>query len=167
MAAVEFEDVYKAYFGPVYRYLLRLSGDEQLAEELAAETFFRALRAAEGFRGECEVRVWLCQIAKNAYYTHQKKSRRARPADEALLGQLADPAPPPEETAAARDQAARLRAIAEGLPEPYREVFRLRAFGELPYKDIASFYEKTANWACVTYHRAREMIRRRWEEEEG
>ena len=46
MAAVEFEDVYKAYFGPVYRYLLRLSGDEQLAEELAAETFFRALRAA-------------------------------------------------------------------------------------------------------------------------
>ena len=95
MAAVEFEDVYKAYFGPVYRYLLRLSGDEQLAEELAAETFFRALRAAEGFRGECEVRVWLCQIAKNAYYTHQKKSRRACPADEALLGQLADPAPPP------------------------------------------------------------------------
>ena len=96
MAAVEFEDVYKAYFGPVYRYLLRLSGDEQLAEELAAETFFRALRAAEGFRGECEVRVWLCQIAKNAYYTHQKKSRRARPADEALLGQLAAPAPPRE-----------------------------------------------------------------------
>lgn len=104
---------------------------------------------------------------KNAYYTHQKKSRRARPADEALLGQLADPAPPPEEAAAARDQAARLRAIADGLPEPYREVFRLRAFGELPYKDIASLYEKTANWACVTYHRAREMIRRRWEEEEG
>ncbi len=167
MAAVEFEDVYKAYFGPVYRYLLRLSGGESLAEELAAETLVRALRAAEGFRGEGEVRVWLCQIAKNAYYTHQKKSRRARPADEALLGQLADPAPPLEEAAATRDQAARLRAIADSLPEPYREVFRLRAFGELPYKDIASLYEKTANWACVTFHRAREMIRRRWEEEEG
>ena len=89
---MEFEEIYKAYFGPVYRYLLRLSGSEQLAEELAAETFFRALRAADGFRGGCEVRVWLCQIAKNAYYTHQKKSRRARPADEALLGQVADPA---------------------------------------------------------------------------
>ena len=167
MTAVEFEDVYKAYFGPVYRYLLRLSGDEQLAEELAAETFFRALRAADGFRGGCEVRVWLCQIAKNAYYTHQKKSRRARPADEALLGQVADPAPPPAEAADTRDRAARLRAIAQRLPEPYREVFRLRAFGELPYKDIGSLYGKTANWACVTFHRAREMIRRRWEEEEG
>lgn len=164
---MEFEEVYKAYFGPVYRYLLRLSGSEQLAEELAAETFFRALRAADGFRGGCEVRVWLCQIAKNAYYTHQKKSRRARPADEALLGQVADPAPPPEEAADTRDRAARLRAIAERLPEPYREVFRLRAFGELPYKDIGSLYGKTANWACVTFHRAREMIRRRWEEEEG
>ena len=164
---MEFEEIYKAYFGPVYRYLLRLSGSEQLAEELAAETFFRALRAADGFRGGCEVRVWLCQIAKNAYYTHQKKSRRARPADEALLGRVADPAPPPEEAADTRDRAARLRAIAERLPEPYREVFRLRAFGELPYKDIGSLYGKTANWACVTFHRAREMIRRRWEEEEG
>ena len=164
---MEFEEIYKVYFGPVYRYLLRLSGSEQLAEELAAETFFRALRAADGFRGGCEVRVWLCQIAKNAYYTHQKKSRRARPADEALLGQVADPAPPPEEAADTRDRAARLRAIAERLPEPYREVFRLRAFGELPYKDIGSLYGKTANWACVTFHRAREMIRRRWEEEEG
>ena len=164
---MEFEEIYKAYFGPVYRYLLRLSGSEQLAEELAAETFFRALRAADGFRGGCEVRVWLCQIAKNAYYTHQKKSRRARPADEALLGQVADRAPPPEEAADTRDRAARLRAIAERLPEPYREVFRLRAFGELPYKDIGSLYGKTANWACVTFHRAREMIRRRWEEEEG
>lgn len=164
---MEFEEIYKAYFGPVYRYLLRLSGSEQLAEELAAETFFRALRATDGFRGGCEVRVWLCQIAKNAYYTHQKKSRRARPADEALLGQVADPAPPPEEAADTRDRAARLRAIAERLPEPYREVFRLRAFGELPYKDIGSLYGKTANWACVTFHRAREMIRRRWEEEEG
>ena len=49
--------------------------------------------------------MWLCQIAKNAYYTHQKKSRRARPADEALLGQVADPAPPPEEAADTRDRA--------------------------------------------------------------
>lgn len=163
---MEFEDVYKEYFGPVYRYLLRLSGNEPLAEELTAETFFRALRAAERFRGECEVRVWLCQIAKNAYYTHLQKSCRASHADEALLGQLADPAPPPEEMAAARDQAARLRAIVAELPEPYREVFRLRAFGELPYKDIGSLYGKTPNWACVTCHRAREMIRRRWKEEE-
>ena len=70
-------------------------------------------------------------------------------------------------TADTRDRAARLRAIAERLPEPYREVFRLRAFGELPYKDIGRQNGKTANWACVTFHRAREMIRRRWEEEEG
>ena len=158
--------IYKTYFGPVYRYLLRLSGDEQLAEELAAETFFRALRAAERFRGECELRVWLCQIAKYVYYSHQKQNRKSCPVDEALLGQVADPAPPLEEVAATRDQAARLRAIVEGLPEPYREVFRLRAFGELPYRDIAGLYQKTANWACVTYHRARGMIRDRWEEEE-
>ena len=53
------------YFDDVYRYLLSLSGSESTAEELTSETFFRAMDALDRFRGECSVRVWLCQIAKN------------------------------------------------------------------------------------------------------
>ena len=64
-ALTNFEEVYAVYFDDVYRYLLSLSGSESVAEELTSETFFRAMDALDRFRGECSVRVWLCQIAKN------------------------------------------------------------------------------------------------------
>ena len=64
-ALTNFEEVYAVYFDDVYRYLLSLSGSESTAEELTSETFFRAMDALDRFRGECSVRVWLCQIAKN------------------------------------------------------------------------------------------------------
>ena len=59
----ELAEIYRIYFDDVYRYLLALSHDAQLAEELTSETFCRAMRALPGFRGACDIRVWLCQIA--------------------------------------------------------------------------------------------------------
>ena len=64
------------YFDDVYRYLLSLSGSESVAEELTSETFFRAMDALDHFRGECSVRVWLCQIAKNLYYSQLRREKR-------------------------------------------------------------------------------------------
>ena len=63
----DFEEIYRAYFADVYRYILALSRDAQTAEEVTQETFVRALTAIDGFRGECQIRVWLCQIARNQY----------------------------------------------------------------------------------------------------
>lgn len=64
------EQLYRLYFRDVYLYLRSLCGSEQLAEELTAETFSQALAGLHRFRGDCDVRVWLCQIAKYQYYTH-------------------------------------------------------------------------------------------------
>lgn len=61
----DFEAIYRAYFADVYRCALALSRDAQTAEEVTQETFVRALTALDGFRGECPIRVWLCQIARN------------------------------------------------------------------------------------------------------
>lgn len=72
----ELAEIYRIYFDDVYRYLLALSHDAQLAEELTSETFCRAMRALPGFRGACDIRVWLCQIAKNCFYTEQKRMGR-------------------------------------------------------------------------------------------
>ena len=69
---MEFEELYNTYFKDVYRYVLRLSGDSHVAEEVTSDTFFKALKAIHKFRGECDVRVWLCQIAKNCYYSFIK-----------------------------------------------------------------------------------------------
>lgn len=75
---MEFEGIYRTYFKAVYLYVLRLSGDEHIAEEITSEAFFKAIRSVDGFRGECEIRVWLCQIAKNTYYSYLKNTKGYR-----------------------------------------------------------------------------------------
>ena len=88
----ELAEIYRIYFDDVYRYLLALSHDAQLAEELTSETFCRAMRALPGFRGACDIRVWLCQIAKNCFYTEQKRMGRIELLDD---GKMEDISPPP------------------------------------------------------------------------
>ena len=70
------QEVYEKYFTVVYRYLLSLSHNTHIAEELTQETFFKALKKVDDFRGECDLRVWLCQISKNTYYDYLKKNKK-------------------------------------------------------------------------------------------
>ena len=53
----DFEAVYRQYFADVYKYALALSRDEQTAEEVTQETFFKALTAIDSLRGDCQLRV--------------------------------------------------------------------------------------------------------------
>lgn len=161
---MDFEQVYQTYFKSVYRYIRRLSGDEQLAEEITSETFVQVMRSIGSFRGDCDLRVWICQIAKNTYYTHLKKQNRVAALDEEAWLALADPAALVEERLDAKEDAQRIRALLHALPEPYKEVFMWRTLGELSFAEIGALYGKTANWACVTYHRARQQIKTGMEE---
>ena len=161
---MDFEQVYQTYFKSVYRYIRRLSGDEQLAEEITSETFVQVMRSIGSFRGDCDLRVWICQIAKNTYYTHLKKQNRVAALDEEAWLALADSAAPVEERLDAKEDAQRIRALLHTLPEPYKEVFMWRTLGELSFAEIGALYGKTANWACVTYHRARQQIKTGMEE---
>ena len=161
---MDFEQVYQTYFKSVYRYIRRLSGDEQLAEEITSETFVQVMRSIGSFRGDCDLRVWICQIAKNTYYTHLKKQNRIAALDEEAWLALADPAALVEERLDAKEDAQRIRALLHTLPEPYKEVFMWRTLGELSFAEIGALYGKTANWACVTYHRARQQIKTGMEE---
>ena len=149
----DFEAVYRQYFADVYKYVLALSRDEAVAEEVTQETFFKALSAIDNFRGDCQLRVWLCQIARNQYLSlcrERKKfaERDAEPGDGGI-----------EEGFADRDAAKRLHVLLHDLPEPYKEVFSLRTFGELPFSQIGELFGKTESWARVTYFRARQRLK--------
>lgn len=149
----DFEAVYRQYFADVYKYALALSRDEQTAEEVTQETFFKALTAIDSFRGDCQLRVWLCQIARNQYLTlcrERKKFTDAEPepGDSGI-----------EEGFADREEARRLHILLHALPEPYKEVFSLRTFGELPFSQIGELFGKTESWARVTYFRARRKLK--------
>ncbi len=154
------EIVFEQYYEDVYRFLRALTRDRDLAEELTQETFLRAIRSIDTYRGEGEFRVWLCSIAKNLFYSQMKKQKKSIPvADEdfpegesqekTLIDRITD-----------RETAMEIYQALHRLRDPYKEVFSLRVFGELSFREIGVLFEKSEHWACVTYHRARQMILR-------
>lgn len=161
----EFEKIYRAYFDDVYRYIRRLSGDETIAEEITSEAFFKVMRSISGFRGDCDIRVWLCQIAKNCYYTYLKKLKQTDSMEDMELSEFSSEESTMEEQYIKHDEAARIRSVLHDISEPYKEVFMWRVFAELSFKQIGQIFNKSENWACVTYHRAKTMIKSRMEDE--
>lgn len=150
----DFERIYAEYYDAVYGYCLRLTHNHHLAEEVTQESFFKALKAIDSFHGECRLQVWLCQIAKNTYFSLLKKRKHTAP----MEGDWPDPADL-EERLGDKEEALQIHRVLHTLPEPYREVFWLRTFGELSFSQIGGLFEKTESWARVTYHRARLKIK--------
>ena len=153
----EFEEVYRTYFREVELYLRAICKDELLAEELTEQVFFQALKALPTFRGDCDIRTWLCAMGRNLYLSHLRRQRPTESIDEL---QIPDPRRSIEEQVSDKQQALATHKVLHDLPEPYKEVFSLRVFGQLSFADIGGLFGKTANWACVTYHRARQKIQK-------
>ena len=158
------EELYRTYFDIVYRYIRSVSQDGSLAEEVTQETFFKALKKADQFRGDCDVRVWLCQIAKNTLYDHLKKQKKQLLGDEKLEKAESAGGELLEEKLAQRSQAMEIHKVLLRLSDPYKEVFSLRTFGELTFREIGMLFGKSENWARVTYYRARVKIREELEQ---
>lgn len=160
MTQAEFEEVYRTHFTYVYRYALGLTANPELAQEITSTTFFKAINALDRYRGTGSITTWLCSIAKNTYLTHRQKSLREQPTETLPEGAV----PGPEELLVDQDSAMAIHQILHRLPEPYKEVFTLRVLGELSFRQIGRILDKTENWACVTYHRARQKIQKEMEE---
>lgn len=154
---MDIDDVYRQYFQGVYRFVLSLCHDPSVAEEVTEETFFKVLQHLDRFDGRCSMYAWLCQIAKNTYFSYRKKEKR-RAAEEMSLFSVGS-SESPEETIARKETTMRIHEAIHRLEAPYKEVFLLRAFGELPFAEIAALFGKTESWARVNYHRARLKIK--------
>ncbi|MEK5479665.1 RNA polymerase sigma factor [Paenibacillus sp. FSL R5-0407] len=154
MADFDFEKIYHLYFRDVYLFVYSLSRNEALSEEVTQETFFKALKSIDSFKGNCKLSVWLCQIAKNTYFAHLDKQKRYAPEPEDAVASAANP----EETLLKTDETMRIHRALRKLKEPYKEVFTLRVFGELSFAQIGGLFEKSEGWARVTFYRAKQKI---------
>lgn len=151
----DFEKIYSEYYDIVFQYVLSLCRDNQWAEEITQEAFFKALKSIGSFRGDCKLSVWLCQIAKNTFYTMSK--RRGRQVDYPL--EVIPSEDDLEQRLLDADTAFRLHTVLHSLDEPYKEVFWMRTFGELSFREIGKLWGKTESWARVTYHRAKMKLK--------
>ena len=157
MTQEKIEKLYETCYMRVFSYAMTLAGERTQAEEITQETFFRAFSKQSEFRGESDEVTWLCAIAKNYWLDEKRRGKRT----EAMPEEMTDAGTGPEQAAVDRDSSFRIHMALHQLEEPYREVFELRVFGELSFREIGMIFSKTENWARVTYHRARLKLQER------
>ena len=153
------EEVLCAEYEAVYRYVLALCRSEADAQDITQETFLKAMKASRSFAGNSSLYTWLCSIARNLWTDRCRRSRK-----EGEMPEDVDSGISIEQRIEDKDLSLHIHRKLHQIPEPYREVFTLRIFGQLSFGDIGSLFGRTANWACVTYHRARQKIRDQMEE---
>ena len=146
-----FEKLYKTYYMKVYSYIMTIIKDRTQAEELTQETFYKAMKST--YRGEASEFTWLCAIAKNVCYDSLKKMNKIEKLNDDIS--FVDSM---ENMLVNKESTLQIHKVLHELAEPYKEVFNLRIFGELSFKEIGQIFNKTENWARVTYHRARLKI---------
>lgn len=157
----DFEQIYKDYYTPVYRYLLSLTKNKHIAEELTQETFFKALKNIEKYNPEQKMLTWLCAIGKNTYFTLCRKQKRSHDlvegftdSEDDIIDRIID-----------SEESMIILKHLHNLSEPYKEVFTLRVLGSLTFSKIATVFGKTESWARVTFFRAKIMIKESIENE--
>ena len=137
--------------------------NQSLAEEITQNAFFKAMTAKHSFEQKSSELTWLCSIAKRLAMDEFRKNQKITGLDETAIS---DDKCSPEERMEDQASALQIHLRLHDLKEPYKEVFQLRVFGELPFSQIGYIFGKTENWARVTYHRARLKIQERMEKNE-
>jgi len=157
---LDFDTVYREYAPRIRRFVLFLSGDEALADDVTAETFVRVWSTRETVRHDT-LRAFLFTIARNLFL----QTTRERGRQHELTSEARDPAPGPDAVAIGRIDLTRVRAVLDGLEENDRVALLLRAQEGLSYDEIAQSLRITPAAARVRVHRARRRLQEAMEGE--
>ena len=155
MDSVEY--LYETYRSDIYRYLLGLTRDPDLAEDLLSDTFCTAIMALEGLRDSDSVKSWLLTIARNKWLDHLRKRRPICDVDLTEL-YIADTAPGPEQRAIQKEAARRLQTLLKQEDPRTQTVVRMRIDG-YSFFEIAQKLGIREGSARVIDFRARKKLR--------
>lgn len=159
----DMDAVYRQHFQMVYQYLMSLTHNPDLAEELAQETFCQAVDSINRYDGSCKITTWLCAIAKHQYLAYLRKHPEYVDLADA---EGCTPSPSAEQEALSSTAKLELLQRLHRIAEPYREIIYLRAFGNLSFREIGQIMGQSENWARVMFYRGKERLRKEWNEHE-
>ena len=163
-----FEILYARHRQSLYRFLLGLSGKPELAEEVYQETWLSLIRSASQPQGRATFRTWLFQIARNRLIDHWRKHGAHQPLHDSYDEQshaVSDDANDPEQLLSLSRDSQRLDSALQALPTDQREVFLLRAHGDLDLAQIASLTETPLETVKSRLRYAQQKLRRLLAEE--
>ena len=151
----EFEKLFDDNRDFIFKYLIKMTRDASLAEELAQETFFRAYMNYASLRNKEKASSWLCKIAQNTYYAWYNEQKKYNSIDNIeIISDENDP----EEAFIQKELFQKALLCLHELEEPYKEVFMLSVFGGFSLKDISLTFGKSESWARVTFYRAKQKL---------
>ena len=159
------EEIYKEYSKIVYNYLLSLTCNSELAEELMQETFYSAVKNINKFRNESSIKTWLCKIAKNKWIDYLKKSNDS---NESSIDEIEEKfilVNSFEEEFSNKEMVIDLYKKIHNLDEKTREVIYLRIRADLSFKEIGDIMGESENWARVTFYRAKVKLKEEFDNE--
>ncbi len=157
--------LFERYHLPLFRYLLHLTRNRALSEDLTQEVFFRVLKYARSYDLSLPFPVWLYGMARHAYRDSLRKQRAEVPNDD--IGETRSSEPMPEELLARKQDAMFLREALQQLPEGKREVLVLSRFHNLRYQDIAAILQCEVGTVKVRVYRALKDLREKFCEIRG
>ena len=128
----DFEKIYNDYFKLVYKYLLFLTNNADISEDLAQETFYKAITKIHTFKNKSKISTWLCQIAKNLLLNEVRHNKKIN------IIPLSDN---------------------ENLKNYYIVEDYIILNDEKSFKEIGDLFNKSENWARTTFFRGKENLK--------
>ncbi|HHX51111.1 MAG TPA: RNA polymerase sigma factor [Clostridia bacterium] len=161
--------LYELHKEAIFRYFLRMIGNEEEAGELTQEVFFQACLSLYRFKQESSLKTWLFSIARNVYLKHLRKKGvyKTQTWEENLHFSEQEPQnSDPAEILILKEERARIKKALALLPEKDRTIIILKEYEQLSYEEIARIYGQTVNWARVTFFRAKKRLGQVYRERE-
>ena len=152
---MDIEKIYRIYFDDLYRFLLYLCKNKEVAQDICSEVFIKSMKSIEKIE-DSKVKSYLFQVGKNTYYNYYKRNKKIflTESSEAFDLTLVSF----EKDFLEKENLTKLDMAINNLDNPYKDVVKLR-LNELSFKEIGEIYHKNQNWACVVYHRAKEKLK--------
>lgn len=153
--------IYQEYGDFIFKYLLTLTNDFHSAEELTQETFYQAIKSIHRFHddGKAKFSTWLCSIAKNVWRQELSRDKKKQQLMQSLSNEDTKHYDL-EDDYIRQEDIMRFFKKARKISEEKREILYLRLLGDLTFKEIANVFDKTENWARVTFYRAKLELRK-------
>lgn len=161
---MDVEKIYRIYFDDIYKFMVSFTNNDQIAQDITSETFLKVINNPDKFENIENLRSYLFVIAKNTYINYYKRNKIFISTDD--IAKFEKGVESFENDLIGNVMENTLRTSINRLEEPYQSIVKLR-LEELSYKEIGTIYGKSANWACVTFYRAKEKLKILMEDDYG